>query len=121
MEHQAAVAMYGIDQLLHRSEAGDDDWHPVLDAQRQVRLQARVALVHDQVDRIGRRLVEGCQAGFDFFEPGLEASAIALVQRRETADHAIGATGQYQLRVGDQKHRCRYDRQTQALFEQGRQ
>ncbi|MNT66346.1 hypothetical protein D3C72_2044070 [compost metagenome] len=121
MEHQATIAMHGIDQLLNRPKAGDDDWHFVFDAQCQICLQTRIALVHDQIDCIGSRLGQGSQARFNFFEPGLETATVALIQRRETTDDPIGATSQYQLRVGDQKHRCRNHRQAQALFKQGRQ
>ncbi|MCY1187732.1 hypothetical protein D9M73_287500 [compost metagenome] len=113
--------MHGIDQLLHRPKAGDDDRYLVFDAQCQICLQTRIALVHDQVDRVGRRSVHSGQTCLDFLRPGFEAATVTLVQRREAADDPVGATGQNQLRVGDQKHRCRNHRQTQALFEQGRQ
>ncbi|MNP35269.1 hypothetical protein D3C76_1285930 [compost metagenome] len=120
VEHQAAVAMHGIDHFLHRAEAGDDDRHAVFHAQRQVGLQARVGRVDDQVDGIGRWRLQLRQACLDFLQPGLEAGAVALVQGREAADHAAGAAGQYQPGVGDQEHRCGNHGQAQALFEGGR-
>ena len=59
VEHQAAVTVDRIYQLFHRAKAGDQDGHLMVDADRQVGLQSRIALVHDQVDRIGRRVGHG--------------------------------------------------------------
>ncbi|MDT4857807.1 hypothetical protein FQZ97_922430 [compost metagenome] len=117
VEYQAAIAVYRIDHFLHRAEAGDDDGHALFDADRQIRLQAWIAAVHDQVDRIRRGL--GLQAGFDLFQPGLEGTAVALVERRKAANDAVAATGQDQLRVGHQEHGGGHHGQAQTLFEQG--
>lgn len=73
MEHQAAVAVHRIDHFLHRAQAGDDDGHAVFDADGQIRLQAWVAVMHDQIDGIGRGVAR--QAGFDLVEPGGETGA----------------------------------------------
>ena len=121
VEHQAAIAVHRIDHFAHRPQAGDDDGHAVLHAQRKVRLQARVAVVDDEVHRVGRRLRGVGQAGLDLFQPGLEAAALALVQRREAADDAAVAAGQHQLRVGHQKHGRRHQGQAQTAVEQGGQ
>jgi len=45
--------------------------------------------VHDQVDRIGRRVIQQRQARFDFFQPRLEAAAFPLVEGREAADDPL--------------------------------
>jgi hypothetical protein len=74
MEHQAAVAVHGVDHFLHRAQAGDDDRHAMLDAQGQVGLQARVARVDDQVDGIGCWRLQLRQARLDLLQPGLEAA-----------------------------------------------
>ena len=50
MEHQAAIAVHGIDHFLDRAQAGDDDRHAMFDADGQIRLQPLVAVVHDQID-----------------------------------------------------------------------
>ena len=121
MKYQAAVAMNRVHQFLYRTEAGDDDGHLVLDADRQVSLQPRVAVVHDQVHGIGRRIVQQRQARFDFFQPGLEAAAFALVERRETPHYPVATAGQDQLRIGDQKHRRGHHGQAQTLFQQSGQ
>lgn len=121
MKYQAAVAMNRVHQLLYRTETGDDDGHLVLDADRQVCLQARVAVVHDQVHGIGRRVVQLSQARFDFFQPGLEATAFALVERRETPNYPVATAGQDQLRIRDQKHRRGHHGQAQTLFQQSGQ
>jgi len=121
MEDQAAVAVYRIDQRLHRAEAGDDDRHLVLDADRQVCLQPWVAVVDDEVDGVGRRVAQLRQARFDFLQPGLEATALALVERRETPDYPIAAAGQHQLRIGNQEHRRSHHGQAQTLFKQSGQ
>lgn len=113
--------MYRVYQLLDRPQAGDDDRHLVLDADRQVSLKARVAVVHNEVDRVGRGVVQQRQARFDFFQPGLETAAFALVECREAPDHAIAAARQDQLRVGNQEHRRSHYRQAQALFKQSGQ
>lgn len=121
MKHQAAVAVYGVHDFLDRSQAGDDDRHFVLDADLQIGLQARIAVVHDQVHCVGGRVLQCAQPRLDLFEPGLEATAFALVQGREAADQAIATTGQDQFRVGDQEHRRRHQRQAQVLLEQNGQ
>ena len=121
MEHQAAVAVYGVYQFLHSAQAGNDDRHFVFDANRQVRLQPRVAVVHDQIDGVRRGVVQLRQARFDFLQPSLEPAAFALVERREASDDPIAAARQDQLRVGNQEHRCRHDGQAQTLFKQSGQ
>ncbi|MNP35273.1 hypothetical protein D3C76_1285970 [compost metagenome] len=121
MEYQAAVAVDRIDHFLHGAETGDHDRHFVFDTDVQIRLQSRITVVHNQVHRIGRGILQCRQPGLDFFQPGFEAAALALVQRRKAADHAIAAAGEHQLRVGNQEHRRRHHGQTQALFEQSGQ
>ena len=119
VEHQATVAVYGIHHFLHGAEAGDDDRHALFHADGQVGLQTRVAVVNDQVDCVGRRIV--MQAGLDFLQPGAKAAAVALIEGGKAADHTAVAAGQYQLRVGHQKHRRRHYGQAQALLQQSRQ
>ena len=119
MEHQATVAVHGIDHFLHRAQAGDDDGYAALDADGQVRLQAGVTVMHDQVDGEGRSV--SCEAGFDLVKPSGEACAFALVQGRKAADDTAVAACNDQRRVGHQKHRRSDQRQAQALIEQGRQ
>ena len=60
---------------------------------------------------VGRRVIQCGEARFDFFQPGLEPAAFALVKRRETPDHPVAAARQDQLRVGNQEHRRRHDGQ----------
>ncbi|ERO63289.1 hypothetical protein P308_29695 [Pseudomonas piscis] len=121
MEYQAAVAVYGIHHFLDRPQAGDDDRYLVLDADLQIGLQSGVAVVHDQVHGIGRRILQVGQARFDLLQPGLEPTAFTLVERRKAADHAVATAGQDQFWIGDQEHRCCHDGQAQALFEQSGQ
>jgi hypothetical protein len=103
VKHQAAIAVHRIDHFLYRAQAGDDYGYAFLHANGQVCLQSWVSLVNDQIDRIGCGIRR--QARFDFVQPGAKLAAFSQVQRREAADHAVIAAGQYQLRVGDQKHR----------------
>ncbi|MNV02355.1 hypothetical protein D3C71_925890 [compost metagenome] len=121
MEHQASVAVHCVDQFLHCAEAGDHDRHFVLDANLQVSLQPWIAVVDDQVYRVRRGVFQRRQPGLDLFQPGLEPAALALVQGRKTAHHAIAAAGEHQLRIGNQEHRRRHHGQTQTLFEQSGQ
>ncbi|MNE89882.1 hypothetical protein D3C80_1873400 [compost metagenome] len=62
VKHQPAITMHGIDQLFHRAQAGDHDRYLVFYTDSEVRLQARVALMDDQVDRVRGRLVQGFKA-----------------------------------------------------------
>ncbi len=121
MEHQPAIAVHGVDHVLHRAEAGDHDGHLFLDADRQIRLQARVGWVDDQVDGEGRRLLQLRKARFDLLQPGAKAVAVTLVERGEAADDSIAAAGEHQRRVGNQEHRRGHQRQAQALIDRGGQ
>ena len=47
VKHQPAVTLHGADQLLYGSERGDDQRHLVPDGNLEVRLQSRIALVHN--------------------------------------------------------------------------
>ena len=96
MEDQAAVTVHRIHYFLRSPQAGDHHWDLVLHTDGQVGLQARVAAMHDQIHRIGRRI--GAQAGLDFFQPGFEAAAVTLVERGEAAHYATVAAGQNQRR-----------------------
>ena len=99
MEYQATVAVHGVHHLLHGAEAGDDDGHALFYADGQVILQARVAVVNDQIDRVRRRIT--LQACFNLLQPGAKAAAVTLIEGWKAADNAAVAAGQYQLRIGD--------------------
>ncbi len=74
----AAIGVHGLVHLRPRAEAGDDDRHPVLHADRQVVLQPVVGVVDDEVDGEGRRRALGMprvvrrQALLDLDHPFLE-------------------------------------------------
>jgi hypothetical protein len=82
----------------------------VLYAQLKIRLPARIGPVHDQVHGVGRRCdirirtSKGCQLFIHLDQPVFKAFAGALVQSRETANDALLAAGQRELRPGDQEH-----------------
>jgi hypothetical protein len=120
MEHQAAVAVHGVDHLLHRAEAGDDDRHAMLDAQGQVGLQARIARMDDQVDGIGCWRLQLSQACLDLLQPGLEAALSRWLSAGKLPTTPLAA-GQHQLRVGNQEHRRGHQWQAQPLLQQGGQ
>ena len=104
VEYQTAVAVHRVDHFFYCTEAGDDDGHALLHADGQVGLQARVGVVHDEVDGVRRGVA--AQACVNLVQPGFETAALALIQRGEAANDAVVTARQYQLRVGDQKHRC---------------
>ena len=121
VENQPAIAVDGINDLFYRAQAGDDDGHFMLDANCQICLQPWVAVVHNQVNGVGRRIVQCRQPGFDLFKPGFETNAVTLIERRKAAHDTIAATRQDELRVGNQEHGRGNYRQAQALIQQGRQ
>jgi hypothetical protein len=55
------------------------------------------------------------QSTFDIAEPRIELFSLAAVHRRKRADHAIAASGDHKLNAGDQKHRCRDQRQAETI------
>ena len=57
VEHQPAIGMDGIDHLLRRAQRGDDQRHLVLDRGREIGLQARIALMDDDIDAERRGLL----------------------------------------------------------------
>ncbi len=59
VKHDATVAVHGGDHFGRRPQAGDDDRHPVFDAQTDVMLQPIVAGMHDLVD--GERRDRDCR------------------------------------------------------------
>ena len=110
VEHEPAVALHRADQFLHRAERGDDQRHLVLDGNLKVRLQARVALVHDQVHAEGcgcaaALALDAVEALADFNEPRLVIGAAAAIERRKRTHDPGAAALHDQIGVGDQKHR----------------
>ena len=128
VEYQPAIALHGADQLLHGAERRDDQRHLVLDRDFEIGLQARIALVHDQVHAERRRCAAGValdavEALADFDEPGLIGLAGPVVERREGADDAGAAGFHHEVRVGDEEHRRgdRRDRQAAMKLDGDRQ
>jgi len=111
MEDQPSVAVYGIHHFLHRTKTGDHDRNPLFDADREIGLQARVAVVNDEVYRIGCGGRLRCELFSDLLQPVTKATAFALIQGWKAAYHAIGTAGGDECRVGNQKHRCRHQGQ----------
>src|SRR3546814_17192930 len=54
LEYLAAPAMYGVDNVIGRAQAGDDKWDLVFGAYGQVFLPPVVGLVTNVLDVIGR-------------------------------------------------------------------
>src|SRR4029079_15183486 len=56
VDNEPAIALHGPDQFLDGAERRDDQRHLVLDPNVEVRLQAWIAFVHDEIDteRYGR-------------------------------------------------------------------
>jgi len=121
VQHHPAPAVHGLVHVGARAQAGDDDRHPVLGAQRQVLLQPVVALVHDLVDgkrgcgllRV-RAVVRGQRLG-DFGQPLVELRSRARIERRHGAHDARLALGDHEFGVADDEQRCADDRKRHAL------
>ncbi len=127
MQHDAAIAVHRVVDLLARAQRGDDDGHLVFHAQCQVVLEPVVGLVHDLVDGERRRglvrmlrIVFGQRRG-DALQPGLQQLGRARVQRRERADHAGLALGDHEIRIGDDEQRRAHHGHGQAVLQDRRQ
>ena len=96
MEDHAVVGVNGIDDILDRTEGRDDQRHLVLDSDLNIRHQARIGVVDDQVDAIGG--IVRTERRLDLIQPLLIAFRGALVEGGEGADHARFAGGNDQLR-----------------------
>ena len=56
-----------------------------------------------------------CNLIFDLRQPFVELFGTAAIHRRERADHAVAAGGDHKVDAGDEKHRCRDQRQAEAV------
>ena len=125
VQHDAAVGVYCLIHELLGTQGGDHDRHLVLHAQLQVVLQAVVGTVHDLVDGKGRRRpvgvgpVVGRQFAGDALQPDFQLRGGAGVQGGERAYHPGLALGDDQLRIGDDEHGCRHQRQRQCVLQDG--
>jgi hypothetical protein len=110
VEHQAAVAVNGLDDPPRRPQAGDDDGHPVLHAQVEVVIEPVVRFVDDLVDREGRHLRSlvllpvPVQRIANLEEPLPEQLRRPGVQGREGADDAARALRDHQPGLGEDEH-----------------
>ena len=111
MKDQPAVAVYGIYHFFYRAKAGDHDGDPLFDADCEIGLQAWVAVVNDEVYRIGCGGRLRCELFSDLLQPVTKATAFTLIQGWKAAYHAIGTAGGDECRVGNQKHRRRHQGQ----------
>ena len=120
VQHDPAIGMHRLVDLLDGAERGDHDGHLVLHAHFEVVLQAGVGLVHDLVDRIGRGRplgvcrVMGGEALGDLGQPFVELRLGAGVQRRKRSDDAGLALREHQGRVRNDEERRSDDRNAQV-------
>jgi hypothetical protein len=103
VEDDAAPIMRGLVQVLAGAERGDQHRHLVFLADREIRIEPVVGLVHDLVHRERRRqamrigLVPGGELFLDARDPFVEQRGRPRVQRRERADHAGLALGDHEI------------------------
>src|SRR3546814_2601234 len=112
---QAAAGMGGLVDLDAGAERGDPDRHLPAGADLDVALEPDIGAVDDLVDREGGgravrvRLVVAVERLGDALQPALQLDRLALllagVQRRERADDAGGALGDYQIGIRDDAQR----------------
>src|SRR3546814_19969524 len=107
--------MGGLVELDAVAERGDPDRHLPAGADLDVALEPDIGAVDDLVDREGGgravrvRLVVAVERLGDALQPALQLDRLALllagVQRRERADDAGGALGDYQTGLRDDEPR----------------
>jgi hypothetical protein len=76
--------------------------------------------MHDQVGAHRRGGFAACirmrfQPDIDIRQPLVQLFGAAAVHRRERADHAVAAGRYHKVCTGDEKHRCRDQRQAEAV------
>ncbi len=108
------------DHRRRRSDRGDHHFGPVPQQHLQILLQPRIGAMHDQVRADRCRRFAACirmrlQPDVDIRQPLVELFGTAAVHRRERADHAVAACGYHKVDAGDEKHRCRDQRQAEAV------
>jgi hypothetical protein len=122
MQHDAAVAVDGVQHFFRRrAQRGDDDRNLMLHAHFHVMGQAVIGLVHDLVD--GDRAdalvrVRGLEFGQLFLQirqPHIQQLGRTRIQRRERADDAGLALRRHQRRTAGNEHRRSDDRKGEVL------
>ena len=126
MQHDAAVAVDRVDDLLgRRAQAGDENRHLVFDAHPHVMLEPRIRLMNDLVDgdradhrvRMGGLVLgERC---LDLREPFVEQLRRPRIERGERADDTGLALGQHEVRIADDEHRRGNNGQRKLLQDGG--
>ncbi len=105
VQHHATVAVNRCVQLGSCAQRRDHQGNFVLDTQGHVLLQAIVGLMHDLIDRKGRRrplrvgLIPGLKRLADLHEPSLEHFNRPCVERGERSNHTGCALGNHQIGV----------------------
>jgi hypothetical protein len=123
MQHDAAIGMDRLIDVLSRPEGGDDQRHAIFHAEFDVVFQPGVRSVNDLIDRKGcGELAWMCRIMrreflLDAGEPFIEQGGRAGIQRRAAADDARLALGDRQAGVRDDEQRRSDDRQRQPPLE----
>jgi hypothetical protein len=77
--------------------------------------------MHDKIwadrRRLAARIRQPTQAAFDLRQPNVEFLHIPAIDRRESADHAVTASGRNELDARHQKHGRSDQRQSQPIAE----
>jgi hypothetical protein len=117
MKDLAAIGMDVRHDGGRRRQAGDDQRHLVLHAQRHVVVQPFIGGVDDLIDGKWRCIGIGGQFALDAGQPFIQRFLRPGIERREGADHAALALGDDQIGIGDDEHRRAEDRQRQILVQ----
>ena len=117
VKHHAAIGVYAVNNVAHRAQRGDDQRNLVFGGDGQIGHQARIGLMHDQVDAVSG--VVRPQRRLYLRQPFGIALRRALVQRRKRPDHPRLAGRDHQFRPRHQKHRRRDRRKAQIFGKSG--
>ena len=115
-----AGLMQRPDHRRRRSDRGDHHFGPVPQQHGQILLQPRIGAMQDQIGADRGCGFAACirmllQSALDLGQPFIQLLGAAAIHRRKRADHAVAACGDYKLDAGDEKHRCCYQRQAEAV------
>ena len=127
VEHDAAIGMHGLVDLLARAERRDHDRCLVLHAHLDVVLESLVRAVDDLVDRVGgRRAVRMFGIPFpelvrDALQPFVEQLGRTRIERRKRADDTSLALGNDEVGIRDDEEWRADGGDAQALLQEIRE
>src|SRR5262249_40332703 len=117
VEDDPAIRVDAGDELRRRSARDENHRHRVLDADREIVVEAWIRLVDHEAD--AERRIFRCELELDVRKPLLEARARRVIERRQRAEHATAAGLDHG--VGSRYRTCwhRYRRDREPSLQDG--